>query len=154
MLKNYIKIALRNFSRNKSNTFINVTGLAVGIAACLLIFLVINYELGFDSFHENKDRIYRVVSVRHSPQGNRYSSGAPFPVAEALRIDYPQLKEVADIYQVKRAQVIILQNERNSVEIKFIEETGAFFCEPQFFDIFNFRILLIINFFFQTTILK
>ena len=138
MLKNYIKIALRNFARNKSNTFINITGLGVGIAACLLIFLVINYELGFDSFHNNNDRIYRVVSVRHSPQGNRYSSGAPFPVAEALRIDYPQLKDVADIYQIKKAQVIVLPGTSGGVEKKFVEETGAFFCEPQFFDIFNF----------------
>lgn len=139
MLKNYIKIALRNFSRNKTNTIINVTGLAVGIAACLLIFLVINYELSFDSFHAEKDRIYRVVSVRHSPQGNRYSSGAPFPVAEALRIDYPQLKKVADIYQVKKAQVIVLQDGSSNYEKKFIEDNGAFFCEPGFFDIFNFR---------------
>lgn len=139
MLKNYIKIALRNFTRNKSNTVINVTGLAVGIAACLLIFLVISYEMSFDSFHKNKDDIYRVVSVRHSPQGNRYSSGAPFPVAEGLRIDYPQLKKVADIYQVKKAQVIVMAQGNTGYEKKFIEEKGAFFCEPQFFEIFDFK---------------
>ncbi len=138
MFKNYIKIALRNFARNKTNTAINVTGLAVGIAACLLIFLVINYELSFDSFHHDKKDIYRVASVRHSPQGNRYSSGAPFPVAEALRLDYPQIKEVADIYQVKKAQVII-DNNNSGIKKKFIEENGAFFCEPQFFNIFNFK---------------
>jgi len=138
MFKNYIKIALRNFARNKTNTVINVTGLAVGIAACLLIFLVINYELSFDSFHQDKNNIYRVASVRHSPQGNRYSSGAPFPVAEALRLDYPQIKEVADIYQVKKAQVIIQDNNTRTKK-KFIEEKGAYFCEPQFFNIFNFK---------------
>ncbi len=138
MLKNYIKIALRSFARNKSNTVINVIGLAVGIAACLLIFLVINYELSFDSFHHDKNNIYRVASVRHSPQGNRYSSGAPFPVAEALRLDYPLIKEVADIYQVKKAQIIVSAENYTGYKEKFIEEKGAFFCEPQFFDIFNF----------------
>src|SRR3989304_6510176 len=134
MLKNYIKIALRNFSRNRSNTVINITGLAVGIAACLLIYLVINYDLSFDSFHKNKDMVYRVVTVAHSPQGNRYFAGAPFPVAKTLRIEYPELKEVADIFQVKNAQVVVLPGLTGGVEKKFIEEKAAFFCEPEFFD--------------------
>ncbi len=139
MLRNYIKTALRNFSRNKSNTIINVTGLAIGIAACLLIYLVINYELSFDSFHKNKENIYRLVTERHAPQGNIYSSGAPFPVAEALRIDYPRLKEVADIFQITKAPIIVLPYDNNKEEKKFIEQKGAFFCEPQFFNIFDFK---------------
>ncbi|XHR97182.1 helix-turn-helix domain-containing protein [Mucilaginibacter sp. UC70_90] len=63
MFKNYFKIALRNLIRNKSYATINITGLAIGIAACLLIFLIVQYETSFDSFHPNKDRIYRIVTV-------------------------------------------------------------------------------------------
>ncbi len=62
MIKNYLKIAVRNLKRNKSYAFINTSGLAVGIGACLLIFLVIQFETSFDTFHSNKKNIYRVVS--------------------------------------------------------------------------------------------
>ena len=139
MFKNYLKTSLRNFFRNKSNTVINVSGLAIGIAACLIIYLVLNYELSFDSFFQNKDNIYRVVTIRHSPKGNLYSSGAPFPTAEALRIDYPRLKEVADIYQILKAPILVMPYGGGTTEKKFIEDKGAFYCEPQFFNIFNFK---------------
>jgi putative ABC transport system permease protein len=62
MLKNYLKIALRNLWRNKTFAFINIAGLAIGINACLIIYLIISYELSFDTFHQDKERIYRVVS--------------------------------------------------------------------------------------------
>ena len=62
MLKNYLKTAYRNSLRNKSYATINVTGLAVGIAACLLIFLVIEFETSFDTFHAKRERNYRVVT--------------------------------------------------------------------------------------------
>ena len=58
MLKNHLKTTLRNMKRSKGYTFINVAGLAVGIACCILILLYIQYELGFDRFHENAGRIY------------------------------------------------------------------------------------------------
>nr|MBA2562754.1 ABC transporter permease [Chitinophagaceae bacterium] len=58
MIKNYLILAWRTLLRNKSNTFINVAGLSIGIAACLLIFIVIRFELSFDTFHSKKDRIY------------------------------------------------------------------------------------------------
>ncbi|PWT95222.1 MAG: hypothetical protein C5B52_18275, partial [Bacteroidetes bacterium] len=62
MFKNYLKTAIRNLRRNKGYAFINIIGLTVGIAAFLLIFLVIKYETSFDNFHKNRDRIYRVVT--------------------------------------------------------------------------------------------
>ena len=60
MLKNYLKIAVRNIKRNKIYSFINIAGLAIGIACCLLILLYIQDELSYDRFHKNADRIYRI----------------------------------------------------------------------------------------------
>ena len=60
MLTNYLKVAVRNFLRHKMYSFINIFGLAVGIACCLLILLFIQDEISYDSFHKNADRIYRV----------------------------------------------------------------------------------------------
>src|ERR1700712_2363666 len=99
MIRNYIKTAWRSLSRNKSYAAINIVGLAIGIAACLLIFLIVTFETSFDNFHKNKDRIYRIITANHGPNGIHYDGGVPLPTAEGLRIDFPQLKQVAAIFQ-------------------------------------------------------
>ena len=63
MLKNYLKITTRNILKHKGYSFINVTGLATGIACCLLIFIYVKGELTYDHFHSKKDRLYRVLST-------------------------------------------------------------------------------------------
>lgn len=140
MFKNYFKIAIRNLSRNKSYATINIIGLAVAIAACLLIFLLIQFETSFDNFHKNKDRIYRIVSVTKTPDGTNYSRGNAFPVAQGLRIDYPQLESVARIYFEHNKQITVIGDKSETVQKKF-EEKRLFFAEPQFFEIFNFPFL-------------
>ena len=62
MLKNYFRVALRNFWRNKTFSLINILGLSIGISASLVIFLIVTYDLGFDHFQPNSDRIYRITS--------------------------------------------------------------------------------------------
>lgn len=136
MIKNYFKTAFRNLLRNKTYAAINITGLAVGIAACLLIFLVIQFETSFDTFHKRKNHIYKVVSEFKSPDGTSYSPGVPFPVAEALRIDFPQLKKVAAIFNSNR--LITVPQEDNKPAKKF-RGAGVFFAEPQFFEMFDFE---------------
>ena len=74
MLKNYLKIVLRNIKRHKGYSFINIAGLAVGMAAFFLISLYVQYELSFDRYHENADRIYRVIRERGSSTGNDRSA--------------------------------------------------------------------------------
>src|SRR6185369_669042 len=107
MFKNYLKTAFRNLNRNKSYAIINVLGLTVGIAASLLIFLVIRFETSFDNFHAKRNNIYRVGSKFQTQDGTDYSGGVSFPVAPALRIDFPQLKGVASIFRSGNDQVTI-----------------------------------------------
>lgn len=133
MFKNYLKTALRNLKRNKSYTIINILGLAVGIAACLLIFLVIRFETNFDKFHSKKENIYRVVSVFQTQDGLSYAAGSPFPVGPALRIDFPQIKEVSNIFQRDDHQITI---EENGQQKKF--EADIYYTEPEFFRMFDF----------------
>ncbi len=137
MIKNYFKTAFRNLLRNKTYATINITGLAVGIAACLLIFLVIQYETSFDTFHKKKDHIYRVVSEFKSSDGTSHSPGVPFPVSEALRLDFRQLRKVAAIFNDDNGMVTVPQDNKNDPPRKF-RETGVFFAEPQFFEMFDF----------------
>src|SRR4051794_4757699 len=99
MFQNYFKTAYRNLMRNKSYALINALGLAVGMAACLLLFLVVQFETSFDNFHPNKEHIYRVATEFHNQDGVSYSGGVAFPVANGLRLDFPQIKQVASIFR-------------------------------------------------------
>jgi ABC-type antimicrobial peptide transport system permease subunit len=121
--------------RNKSYTAINIVGLAIGIAACLLIFLVIHFETSFDNFHKKKDQIYRIVTVSKTPDGNDYGTGVPWPVTPAMRVDYPQLL-VASIFE-NGGQISVLNN--NAQTIKKFSEDKVYFIEPQFFEIFDYE---------------
>ncbi|MBS1529209.1 MAG: ABC transporter permease, partial [Bacteroidetes bacterium] len=136
MLKNYFKIAWRNLMRNKGYATLNITGLAIGIAACLLIFLIVQFETSFDNFHTKKDSIYRVVSASKGPNGFDLDSGVPFPTSESLRIDYPQLKDVAAILRYGGHYTI--NNPNSKQPVKKFNENDAYYCEPQFFDVFDF----------------
>src|SRR5881392_3384495 len=134
MFKNYFKTAIRNLKRNKGYALINVLGLAVGIAASLLIFLVIQFETSFDTFHKKKDSIYRVSTEFHTQDGVSYSDGVSFPVATALRVDFPQIKEVASIFR-QGGQITV---EDGSARLKKLNEDNFYYAEPEFFKMFDF----------------
>lgn len=139
MIKNYFKTALRNLSRHKNNSIINIAGLMVGFAAFLLIFLVIQYEKSFDDFHGNKNNIYRVVRIGKNPVNREYRNGVPFPVTQTLRMDYPQLANAAAIYGNRDVQVNVLAPDGSTLK-KFKEGNGVFVAEPQFFKMFDFSL--------------
>ncbi|HEY0246035.1 MAG TPA: ABC transporter permease [Mucilaginibacter sp.] len=140
MLKNYIKIAWRNIIRHKSYSAINIAGLAVGVAACLLIFVVVQYELSFDKFQPNYKNIYRVVMKQTSENGINYMEGVPYPMPDALRIDFPQAK-FARLITDYGALITANSNTQNAGAgtNKFIEPIGVLFIEPQFFEIFKHK---------------
>src|SRR6476619_5427573 len=85
MIKNYLLIALRNFWRNKVFSLINISGLAIGISASLVIYLLVHYDFTFDKFEKDGDRIYRVVS-NFTFNGESYkNSGVPSPMPAAIK---------------------------------------------------------------------
>ena len=134
MFKNYFKTAFRNLKRNKSYALINTFGLAVGIGACFLIFLIVRFESSFDNFHPKKNSVYRVGTEFHNADGISYNDGVGFPVSKGLRIDFPQIKEVASID--KEGGQITVENKTG--EQKKLQEDNFYYTEPQFFSIFNF----------------
>jgi len=96
MLKNYIKITWRNIKNNKIYSFINIMGLAVGMACCILILLWIQDELSFDKFHENYGDIYRTIPEL---QGTKYSSN-PLALAGVFKEQYPEVRQISRFYQM------------------------------------------------------
>ena len=115
--------------RKKAFSFINIVGLSIGLTCCILIFLYVKYELSFDSFHTRADRIYRVVNEAIHPDGTNYSESTPFPMAEAMRNDFPELEEITRIFHTDEALI--------SIDKKLFKEKSLVFVESRFFEKFH-----------------
>ncbi|WP_114938006.1 ABC transporter permease [Mucilaginibacter endophyticus] len=139
MLKNYFKIAWRNIVRHKGYSAINVAGLTVGLAACLLIFVIIQFELSFDTFNPNYKNIYRIVTQEKHESETTTNPGVAVPATDALRLDIPQAK-VAALNSSYGSQITVPEAAgSNSGDKKFTENIGVLFIQPQFFDIFSYK---------------
>lgn len=134
MFKNYLKTALRNLVRNRTYTLINITGLSAGIAAALLIFMVIRYETGFDTYHKKKDSIYRIGTAFYLEGGISYSEGTSFPVGPAVRNELAQVKNVARIFKSDNEPLTI--EDGAAVKRKF--KADLYYTEPEFFELLDF----------------
>lgn len=140
MIKNYLKIAWRNLVRHKSYSIINIAGLAVGIAACLLIFVIVKHELSYDTYHKNSKNIYRVVTQINFKGGEDYDAGVPEPFLKAFKNDIPVAKETAELYANYGCQITVLEPGKSTAsDKKFYEETGVFFASPDLYKIFDWK---------------
>src|SRR3982751_6448729 len=129
MLTNYFRIAWRNLTRHKAYTALNISGLAIGIAACLLLFTVVKYELSYDRFQPNFKSIHRIVANEKYADGMDYTAGIPFPALDALRASFPGFKTGA-LYSNNGSQVTVPGDNQtgSATNRKFIEENGFLFC--------------------------
>lgn len=138
MIKNYLKIAYRNLLRHKGYSIINIAGLAVGIAACLLIFVIVKHELSYDTHNKNRKNIYRIVTKVLFKDGTDYDAGVPGPFLKAFKNDIPVAKETAELYANYGSQITVLEPGKSAAsDKKFYEETGVFFTSPDFYKIFD-----------------
>jgi len=135
MIKNYLKVAIRNLIKHKGYAFINILGLAVGIAASVLIFLYILNEMSYDAFHEKADRTYRLTADWSNKGDSRiHQLGTPFILAKTIRENYPQVEAITQL-SGPLGDVIVRYR-----DIAF-KETDVFCAEPSFFDVFSFPLL-------------
>jgi len=135
MFKLNLKIALRNLWKYKGYTAINVFGLSIGLASCILIFIFVSYQTSFDAAYANGDRIYRVVSSWKYADANEFqSSGVPLPLAPAMRNDFSQFEKVAAIQE--SGGIVKVKAQKGKSEVK--DSESVFYAEPSFFEIFDY----------------
>jgi len=133
MIKNYIVIALRNFLKNKGYALINILGLSLGLTSCIIIFLVIAYDLSFDKFHNKYDRIYRIVQDVKSPSGIAHGAVTPYPLTKAFRNDFPDVPLVTQLHYQGEATLTV-EGEKQKVN-------DVMFADSLFFEVFDFEVL-------------
>jgi putative ABC transport system permease protein len=138
MLKNYIKIAIRNLLKKKVYSLINITGLSIGLATCILIVTYVINERSFDSFHENSDQIFRVVQTTKSADRDEDQATTPFALAPVLDEEYSEsiLKTVRFFDMQLESHTFVNRDER----ISFREE-NFYFTDSTFFDVFSAELL-------------
>ncbi|WP_373512725.1 ABC transporter permease [Persicitalea sp.] len=133
MLHNYLKIAYRNLLRSKAFSAINIVGLSLGLATCMIIGLFVLDELSFDRFHEKADRIVR-VTFRANMGGNKIEEANVMPpTAKTLQRDYP---EVLEATRLRTAGAFIIEKEAD-----IFKEEGVVFADPNFFQVFSFPLV-------------
>ncbi len=142
MFRNYFKTAFRSLTRNRNYTIINIAGLAVGIAVCMMIFMIIQYQTSFDEFHSKKDRIYRVLTEAHHADAATvsYMKNVPFPMPEGMKAAFPQIEQIAPVYASHNDELQPLDDNGTPVK-NFKEQSGVFYTAPSFFKMFDFPLL-------------
>ncbi len=139
MLKNYSIVAWRNLVKKKAYSFINIFGLGLGIACCLLIFMFVKDELSYDNYHAKKDRIYRVIHGESAPDSRGGPSVYPYwvwgnaPIGQALKGDFPEIDKVVQFSG--RADILLTH------EDQAYQEEGVFFMDSTAFDVFSWQLL-------------
>ncbi len=132
ILKNYLTIAIRNLSKHKSFAVINIAGLTLGISCALIIFIIVRFELCFDTFHSQADRIYRVISGSTPGDPASYGTGTPHGLAPILEQDFPEVEKVGVIYHLNTKKTQIEVND------ELLNAPQTYFVTPAFFEMFDF----------------
>jgi ABC-type antimicrobial peptide transport system permease subunit len=135
MIKTYFKIAFRNIMRYKVFSFINVIGLTIGLSASFIIGLMVYYDYTFDTFHEDGDRIYRVVSNFDSPEGKAYNSGVTLALEDAIQ-ENSNFETVSGFFIERPFKV---ENRKESIVVKW--PNHVIFTDEDYFDIFKYKFL-------------
>jgi putative ABC transport system permease protein len=142
MLQNYFKIAWRNITRHKIYSLINILGLSLGICSCIVIYLITHFELSVDTFHPDKERIYRIVEeIQHSGDIPRSSAVIPPAAPQAVRENGPGLESIA-AYHLYEAKISIPGSNHPTKKFDNKQEGRStpftIIAEPQYFTILKY----------------
>jgi putative ABC transport system permease protein len=132
MIKNYLRVALRNLWRHKGFSFLNIMGLTIGMSACFLVFLYVKFELSYDDFHSKGDRIYRIVTDIVNPSETLKLSVAAPAMPVAAKRDFPEIEKTV---RFDPGNMLVRRGELQ------IQEENMAYADSTFFEIFDFPLL-------------
>ncbi len=138
MLKNYLKIALRNIKRHKGYSFINIFGLTLATAACIFIILYLHYELSYDKHYKNSSNIFRITNNFTLGDTHRNFATIPGPAGPAFTEGIPEMLDFTRAVRISSMERKIAIK----IESDIFEESGVFLADSTFFNIFDHEFLV------------
>ncbi len=140
MLQNYLKISWRNIFDNRSYSIINVLGLTIGLSAAALLTLYAYYELSYDQFHSESDRIYRLTHTRIIEGEEQYSSATSFPeLGLELANNFEAIEQVARLFDVSSQFIPVFNFTDSNGHIKSFSESPVYLADSTLLDVFDLR---------------
>ncbi|MGB7395667.1 MAG: ABC transporter permease, partial [Pricia sp.] len=134
MFRNYLKIAFRSILKHKAFSLINIIGLSIGLSSAFVIGAMIYYDLTFDKFHEDGERIYRITSDFYSPEGNFHNRGVAVPLADYAKEDMTGLETASLFFTVYFPET---ENEVSGKTFRNVED--AILADPSYFELFDYE---------------
>ncbi len=141
MFRNYLKITLRNLVKNKVFSFINIVGLAAGLSCCMLICLYVYDELSYDTQHQNVAQLYQVGTVFVRPDGETKTAATPYPIADALQLEYPEISSTTRLVGLFVDDKTLLRYDAAPHKSTVFYETNGYLADPTFFSFFTYNFI-------------
>jgi len=135
MFQNYLIIAFRNFWRKKIFSVINIAGLAIGISAAIVIYLIVHYELSYEKSQPGRGNIYRVVTNMHFPDQDFKNAGVPGPLPPAVRSAIPGIEKSTVFWVGSSMKVTVAENESRKA---FRKQDDIIYADEQYFRFFDY----------------
>ena len=139
MLKNYLKIAWRSLMKNKTFSLINIFGLSIGLACCILITLYIAHETSYDRYQKNGDRIYQVATGFTDDGGEHRSATTSAPVGKLLRQEYPEVQSSARLLGLFNDDKTLFQVKDDNGKFNSFYETKGFLADSNFLKLLDYK---------------
>jgi len=151
MLRNYLLVTLRNIRNNKLFSFINIAGLAIGLSACFLIWQYVRFESSYDTFHQHRDRLYRVpFEIRENGELTNSIASTFSALGYSMKSSMPEVKDYTRLVKTSLFTNDLGKYVANALEFSRINESGnvvsfieenVWFSDPSFLNMFSFKIL-------------
>lgn len=135
LFKNYLKTAVRNIKKQKLYSFVNLAGLSIGMACCLIFYLYINHELSYDRFFKNADRIYRIKNVYSHGDRITHTVITPNPLGDYIKERLPEIESAVRIGSGGGRKILLSYDDKSFYEDNFLLTDGTFF------EVFSFQLV-------------
>jgi len=139
MIKNYLKIAWRNVMKNKTFSFINVFGLAIGLTCCMLIALYLHNELSYDSYHKNVSSVYQLGTTFVKEGKEDRTANTPAPMARTMQMEFPEIEKGTRLLRMFSDDRTLFQYTEPSGNVRSFFETKGFVADSTFFQVLTYK---------------
>ena len=139
MIKNYLKVAWRNLMKNKIFSFINVLSLAIGLTCCMLISLYLHYELSYDTYHKNGDRIFQLGTTFVKEGKEDRTANTPAPMARAMQMEFPEIEKSTRLLRTFADDKTLLQYKPSSGDLRSFYEGNGYMADSSFFEVLTYH---------------